>query len=273
MVIVRGSKMKNSKVFLVLMMIFLFNTNFAQNAFSVDVLPSNVGGKAEFKRVFEQELIYPESSLKQKIGGKVTISFLIQKDSTATNIDASESGAPDINIEAMRLFLLYQWVPAIREGRYVDANYAVTFEFNPEKYSKICKERGFTTFKYLPKTEIDKSGKIYTNPDQLPMYPKGNFALQDFIKENLEYPRQAQLSNIQGKVIVRFVVEPSGLVTNIGIDKPLGGGCDQEAIRIIEMIKWYPGKNNEKLVRVQMTFPIYFVLNDEFKDNSNGEQK
>ncbi len=255
--------MKNSKVIIAVLLLFYFNGNFAQIAFNVDVLPTNVGGKSEFKRVFEQELIYPESSLKQKIGGKVVFNFSIMKDSTVTNIEASESGAPDINIEAMRLFKLYQWVPAIKEGKYINSNWTATFDFDPEKYSKICKARGFTTFKYLPKTEIDKSGKIYTNPDQIPMYQKGNFALQDFIKENLEYPRQAQISNIQGKVIVRFVVEPTGLVTNIGIDKSLGGGCDQEALRIIEMIKWYPGKNNEKLVRVQMTYPIYFVLNDE----------
>lgn len=107
----------------------------------------------------------------------------------------------------------------------------------------------------------------------MPMYQKGTFALQDFIKENLEYPRQAQLSNIQGTVVVGFVVEPSGLPTNIGIVKSVGGGCDQEAIRIIEMIKWYPAKNGDQLIRAYMTLPIYFVLNEDFKDNSAGEQK
>ena len=236
--------MKNSKVIIAVLLLFYFNGNFAQIAFNVDVLPTNVGGKSEFKRVFEQELIYPESSLKQKIGGKVVFNFSIMKDSTVTNIEASESGAPDINIEAMRLFKLYQWVPAIKEGKYINSNWTATFDFDPEKYSKICKARGFTTFKYLPKTEIDKSGKIYTNPDQIPMYQKGNFALQDFIKENLEYPRQAQISNIQGKVIVRFVVEPTGLVTNIGIDKSLGGGCDQKAL----FCNYYNKMNFRKII-------------------------
>ena len=79
--------------------------------------------------------------------------------------------------------------------------------------------------------------------------------------------------SIQGTVVLRFVVEPSGLVTNIGIAKAVGGGCDQEAIRVLQMIKWYPAKKNEKLVRAQMTFPFYFILNDEFRDNSGGEQK
>ena len=257
--------------------LFIFGVNlisFAQGpGFNVDILPTNVGGKTEFKRVFEQELIYPSSSLKKKIGGKVTFNFTILKDSTVTNLVASESGAPDINIEAMRIFKLYQWVPAIKSGQYVNTNWNVTLDFNPDKYAKICRDRGFQKFKYLPKTKIDSSGIVYKNPDQFPMYQKGNYALQDFIKENLEYPRQAQLSNIQGTVLLRFVVEPSGLVTNIGMETSIGGGCDQEAMRVLELIKWYPGKHEDKLVRVQMTFPFYFILNEEFKDNSAGEQK
>ena len=107
----------------------------------------------------------------------------------------------------------------------------------------------------------------------MPAYEKGNFALQDFIKENLEYPRQAQLSNIQGTVVLSFIVEPSGLMTNIGVRNSVGGGCNEEAVRVLQLIKWYPGKHNEKLSRIKMTFPFYFILNEEFKDNSSGEQK
>lgn len=256
-------------------MLFILGSNaiFAQEQFNVDVLPTNVGGKTELKRVFDQELVYPPSSLSQKISGKVTFNFTIMKDSSVTNIQASESGAPDINMEALRLFKLYQWVPAVKNGQMVNANWAVTFDFDPYKYSKICRERGFQKFKYLPKTKIDSSGIIYKNPEQFPMYQKGNYALMDFIKENLEYPRQAQLSNIQGTVVLRFVVEPSGLVTNVGVEKGIGGGCDQEALRVLQLIKWYPAKNENKLVRAQMTFPFYFILNEEFKDNSAGEQK
>jgi len=250
-----------------------FSGSFAQNGFNVDVLPSNVGGKEEFKRLFEQELIYPKGSLAKKIDGKVVVSFIINKDSTVSDVKVVESPAKDIEKEALRIFKLYQWVPAVKNGQFVSASWSVTFNFDSGKYHKICKERGFTQFKYLPKMKVDTSLVIHKSAEQMPMYQKGTFALQDFIKENLEYPRQAQLSNIQGTVLVRFVVEPSGLPTNIGIEKSVGGGCDQEALRIIQMIKWYPAKNDGTLVRAQMTFPIYFVLNEDFKDNSAGEQK
>jgi TonB family protein len=245
----------------------------AQESYNVDALPNNVGGKSEFKRIFDQELIYPKASLAKKIDGKVTISFTVNKDSTINNISVTEAPAKDIEAEALRILKKYQWVPAVKGGKYVSTNWSVSFHFDSGKYNKICKERGFKQFKYLAKMKVDSSMIIYKNADQMPMYQKGAFALQDFIKANLEYPRQAQLANIQGTVLLTFIVEPSGLPTNIGIIKSVGGGCDQEATRIIEMIKWYPAKIGDKLVRAQMTFPIYFILNEDFKDNSAGEQK
>ncbi len=249
-----------------------FHSN-AQVGFNVDVLPSNIGGKAEFKRVFDQELMYPEKELKDKVGGKVVFEFIVKKDSSVSDVKILQNATPELEAEARRLFNLFQWVPAMKAGQFVGTYCNATFEFNPDKYAKICKERGFKKIEYLPNATVDSSGKIYKTPEQYPMYPKGNYALQDFIKANLEYPRQAQLANIQGTVVLRFVVEPSGLVTNIGVSKSVGGGCDQEAVRILEMIKWYPGKMNEKLARIEMTMPFYFILNEDFKDNSAGEQK
>lgn len=257
-----------------ILLLFLMSINgFAQTGFNVDILPTNIGGKAEFKRIFEQELIYSESSLKEKAVKKVTISFVIMKDSSVTQVKISESGGIEMDTEAMRIFKLMLWVPAIKDGQYINANWSETFIFNPAKYSKICRERGFRKISYLSESIVDSSGIIYKNPDQLPMYPKGNYALQDFIKENLEYPRQAQVANIQGTVVLGFIVEPSGLITNIGIEKTVGGGCEQEAIRVLQLIKWYSGKKDGKLARVKMSFPFYFILNDEFRDNSGGEQK
>ncbi|HLC83356.1 MAG TPA: energy transducer TonB [Bacteroidia bacterium] len=251
----------------------VFSSVFSQTGLNVEVLPTNIGGKSEYKRVFDQEIIYPEAALKNNISGKVVINFDIKKDSSISNVKVITCGNKELDAEGLRLFNLFLWVPALKEGQSVGTSWSVAFDFNSEKYAKICKKRGYTKFKYIPDTKIDSTGKIYTSGVQLPMYEKGNFALQDYIKENLEYPRQAQLSNIQGTVVLGFVVEPSGLMTNIGIEKSVGGGCDQEAIRVLEQIKWYPGKYDGKLARVRMTFPVYFILNDEFKNNASGEQK
>jgi TonB family protein len=252
---------------------FIANASGQEISFSVDAFPTNIGGKTEFKRVFEQELLYPQNALANKISGKVTFNFIVKKDSTISEITTTDSGNPELNAEAMRIFKLYQWVPAVKSGEYVSTRWDVTINFEAEKYAKICKNRGFTIPKYMENKGVDSSGMICKKPDQFPVYYKGTYALQDFLKANLEYPRQAQVSNIQGTVIVRFTVEPDGYPSNIGIQKSVGGGCDQEATRLIEMTKWQPGIKDGKLIRTQMTLPIYFILNEDFKDNSSGEQK
>lgn len=263
--------MKKIKLISFIISSFIYCFCSGQIAYNVDALPCNMGGNAELKRIFKQELQYPADALKKKEGGIVRIDFVIAADSSVHTIQVKKSVSPAIDAEALRIFKLIQWVPAVKDKQSVATHWYTEFIFDPDRYPKICKDRGFTTFPYL--AEMDTTAVQQKHPQQFPVYINGNATLNDFIRKNLEYPRQAQMGNIQGKVILRFVVEPSGLMTNIGILKSLGGGCDQEAIRLLQLIKWYPGKKDNKLVRVQMSFPFYFVLNDDFKDNSLGEQK
>lgn len=94
-----------------------------------------------------------------------------------------------------------------------------------------------------------------------PEFPGGNVGLQDFIRENLQYPTEALKNKIQGVVYIRFVVEPDSTISNILVLRGLGSGCDEEAIRIVEkMPKWTPGSVNGKVCRVQYNIPIRFML-------------
>jgi len=263
--------MKRSVIALIILSFGICKVGYGQIGFNVDALPSNIGGKAELRRFFKQELRYPSLALEKKEGGEITFDFVILADSSVSDVKIRKSISPLIDAEALRLFNLLQWYPSIKNGQPVSCVWSTTFLFDPNKYAKICKERGFVNFPYISKA--DTSGRIEKKPQQMPMYPEGNFALKDFIKANLEYPRQAQLSNLQGVVVLHFVVEPSGLVTNIGVRKSVGGGCDEEAIRVLQLIKWFPAKKDDVFVRVEQTYPFYFVLNDDFKDNSLGTQK
>ena len=125
-------RMEYRKLIFVLILAFSCFRHTAQIiSYSVDAFPINVGGKTEFKRVFEQELIYPEHLLKDKTERKVTINFTLLKDSSVTNIQVVGSGAAEADVEALRIFRLYQWVPAIKEGKYVSTKWSATFEFEP----------------------------------------------------------------------------------------------------------------------------------------------
>jgi protein TonB len=77
----------------------------------------------------------------------------------------------------------------------------------------------------------------------------------------MKYPQMARESGIQGTVYVTFVVERNGNVTDVKVLRGIGGGCDEEAIRVIQaMPPWVPGKQRGKPVRVQFNMPIRFTL-------------
>ena len=109
----------------------------------------------------------------------------------------------------------------------------------------------------------DESTRLYQVVEQMPRFPGGNKELVNFISSNLQYPAEACRSKTQGRVIVTFVVEPDGSVTNVGIGKGVAKILDDEAMRVVSMSpKWNPGKIDGKPVRVQYNLPITFKLDD-----------
>jgi protein TonB len=103
--------------------------------------------------------------------------------------------------------------------------------------------------------------EIFTVVEESPSYPGGEVARIQFLQQNIVYPQMARESGIQGTVYVTFVVERDGRVTDVRVLRGIGGGCDEEAIRVIKaMPKWNPGKQRGKPVRVQFNMPIKFTL-------------
>jgi len=105
------------------------------------------------------------------------------------------------------------------------------------------------------------SNEILIDAEERPKFIEGEEALKAFINKNIIYPSYAKENNIEGRVIVRFVVEKDGSISNTDILRKLGFGCDEEVIRLIKsMPKWVPGKQNGKPIRVYFTLPIVFKL-------------
>ena len=102
---------------------------------------------------------------------------------------------------------------------------------------------------------------IFTVVENDPEFPGGMEALYKYLGENIKYPSIAKENNITGKVYVTFVVEKDGSIANPRILRDIGGGCGQEAIRVIKsMPKWKAGKQRGKPVRVQFNLPVSFNL-------------
>ena len=98
--------------------------------------------------------------------------------------------------------------------------------------------------------------------DKQPKFPGGTTSLQSYINRSLQYPQISRKNNSQGRVIVRFIINSNGTVTNPQVVRSSGDFyLDMEAVRVIEsMPKWKPGKHKGKPVRVFFTLPIVFKL-------------
>ncbi len=112
------------------------------------------------------------------------------------------------------------------------------------------------------KVELIDGEEPFTFVEEMPNYKGGNDALIKFVSSNVRYPEIAKRAGIEGKVMVEFVVDKQGKVRNAKVLKGIGAGCDEEALRVMNMMKdWEPGKQAGKTVNVKMVIPIHFKLN------------
>lgn len=102
---------------------------------------------------------------------------------------------------------------------------------------------------------------VVDNPDVLPKFPGGMKAMTTFIAKNVNYPKEAAAKNVEGKVIVQFIVKKDGSVTDAKVISKTDNILNKEALRVVNtMPKWKPGKNKGKVVDVRFVLPIAFKL-------------
>ena len=111
-----------------------------------------------------------------------------------------------------------------------------------------------------PPEEV-KEEKIFDVVEQMPDFPGGMSALMQYLSKNIKYPVVAEENGIQGRVIVTFVVEKNGSITDVQVVKSVDPSLDKEAVRVVKsMPNWIPGKQNGQSVNVKYTVPVMFKL-------------
>ena len=110
-----------------------------------------------------------------------------------------------------------------------------------------------------PKPEV--ANKVFDVVEEMPSFPGGQGALMAFLSSNIKYPVVAQENGVQGRVIVGFVVEKDGSISDVKVMRSVDPSLDREALRVVKaMPKWKPGKQNGSAVRVKYTVPVVFRL-------------
>lgn len=190
-------------------------------------------------------------------------------------------------VELKRCLNLLKFKPALRKGIKVkcktifsyDGNIFLPDEETKERPTNVeAEENGIDGNKSLPdeetkerttNVEAEKNAegkgidgieeKCFDVVEEMPSFPGGSGALSAWLSNNIQYPKQARESGIQGRVIVEFIVEVDGSISNVKIGRSVDKDLDNEALRLVKgMPKWNPGKHNGTEVRVKYSIPILF---------------
>lgn len=222
--------------------------------------------KSLTKTYLLQHLVFPEKLIQQKRNEAVILQLTIAEDGSVGAIETLKTFSEEATETAQKLARNIIWLPALKNGKPVKSTMELEIPFYFRDYKK--RERSGLA-KPIPNLKYPeaRSENIFTfaalNQAPSPVFKNSNMTLNDYIYENLIYPEQAFRSSISGKVVLEYVIEKNGLPSNIVIREAVGGGCDQEAIRILQSISWMPAIKNDSLVRSKNKLDIHFKLGDK----------
>lgn len=221
---------------------------------SVEILPEFEGGMAGWTEYLKKNLKYPDVARNNKIEGRVIVAFVVLKDGSITDIKVLRGLGGGLDEEAVRVVAQSpKWKPGISGGQPVNVAYTMPIFF------RLGQPAEDVTVK--PRPPLPPDVKHFATVEVLPQFDGGIAGWGRYLTANLKYPEMAKRNNITGRVIMSFIVEKDGKLSDIKVLRGIGGGADEEAIRVLENSPpWKPGVQNGKPVRVAYTMPIFFQL-------------
>ena len=205
-------------------------------------MPVFTGGYDALRQYLRKNLVYPQGAIEQNIQGNVLVEFVIGEDGTITDVHTLSSPDPVLTAEAERVIRnMPAWIPGEQDGKAVSVYYKVPVTF----YINDGGRKTSTLFR--GKNAIPDVDTAYRTVSKMPSFPGGGSALKKYLNEHLNYPLRASELNIQGSVLVEFVVRKDGMisqVTSLSAPDPV---LAAEAERVIRnMPLWIPGEIDGK---------------------------
>lgn len=236
------------------------------------VAPEPICGQQLTNELVQLHLVYPENDLQNVVCGKVLVSFFIDKEGMASNFTVKSTFSEAASAEAIRLVKQISWKPAYQDGLAIESEHEFEIKFNAKAYKK-AKNKGkvFTTAIPFPDYPLDSSMTIYPQKNVFdvptPYFDDPKMNIYKYLPKELKYPEQAFAREISGIVTLDFVIEQDGLPSNIVVKESVGGGCDNEAIRLLKGLRWIPATKDKKIVRSSSSLAITFKLGDRIRQN------
>ena len=216
-------------------------------------MPSYPGGENALNQYLSKNVKYPVDAAKAGVQGRVVCQFVISEDGSISNVEVIRGVESTLDAEAVRVIKnMPKWIPGEQRGKAVSVKYTFPINFRLRDDTPQGKNQGKT--------------KTKSEEEIMPIFPGGETALEQYIRENLKYPVEAQKAGVQGRVTCQFVVSEDGSVTDISIARSVDTDLDYEAIRLIRnMPKWIPGTRDGEAVNTRITLPINFVVQKDPK--------
>ena len=225
----------------------------------VEEQPMFPGGMEEMMKFLQQNIKYPIEAQEQGKQGRVIVQFVVNKDGSISNDSVVRSVDPLLDAEALRVVRsMPNWKPGKQRGKEVRVRFTLPVSF---RLSGGSTDKAQESAKVAQTENASSRDEIFQVVEEMPEYPGGMSELMKYFSTNMRYPKEAQSKGIQGRVIVQFVVEKDGSITDAKVMKPVDPQLDAEALRAVNaMPKWTPGKQRGKAVRVRYTLPVMFHL-------------
>lgn len=230
--------------------------------------------RSRLNQFIEANLQLPPEAKTHSAGGVVMVEFVVEKNGTIGDVRALHDPGFGLGTEAVRVVSLMKekkikWSPAEDKGKRVPFRYMIPVSYNLSK--PVAKQPA-------PLVKPVELPQVFDVVEVMPRYEGCDASPDDTIdctfiqmirhfKTNLVYPDTALKSGVQGPVVVEFIIDTYGAVTNAVVQKGLGYGCDEEALRLISLMPvWQPGQHAGQPVAVRMVVPIMFQISQPNKE-------
>ncbi len=218
-------------------------------------MPSFPGGTKAWQEYIVSTLKYPALAKSNNVQGNVIVKFTVEKDGSLGDIKIMRGIGSGADEEAVRVIAQSpKWIPGTIDGKPARVTFTVPINFGGSNPVQMGAGRD------VPDGVFD-----FSTAEVLPEFEGGMAGWGKYLSENLKYPQQAKKDSISGRVIMGFIVEKDGTLSDIKVLRGIGGGLDEEAVRVLKNSpKWQPGRILDgSLVRVAYTMPIFFKLGNK----------
>jgi TonB family protein len=235
----------------------------------VETKPNPAGGMAGWNKYLSENLRYPDDAQEKGIEGTVIVAFVVNTDGAVSDIEILRGIGGGCDEEVYRIVKgSPNWTPGMAGGKPVRSRMRLPLRFKLAEPAPSGNSANpeFRPVALLPATDgqdpSQENVEVFFDEQDTPPTPIGGTeAWHRHLSENLTYPMSARMRGIQGTVLVSFIVNTDGTVEQVELVRGIGGGCDEEALRIIKISpRWSPGMIKGKAVRTRMTLPTRFML-------------